>query len=131
MRNFHGHDEQTVNGLRKIAWASAFRLKFYGSMSISPCHVSMSMSPRHVSTPCLHVSIFPYFPISCLCLHVSVSPCLHVSGILQKETQQTENSNFLLFAANENGNGKFPFVCCKRKWKIEFCFPWSASLLQT
>jgi hypothetical protein len=31
---------------------------------------------------------------------------------------KTENGNFGLFAT-ENGNGKHPFVCCKRKWKME------------
>ncbi len=50
----------------------------------------------------------------------------------------TENGKFRLFAANrkrkrqtsvcslrtENGNGKLPFLCCKRKQKTEVYFPW-------
>ncbi len=53
--NFRLHDEQTVNGLMKIAWASFFRL-----MS---SWFRVSMPP-------------------CLCHRV---PCLHVSGIPQSE----------------------------------------------
>jgi hypothetical protein len=49
-------------------------------------------------------------------------PRFHVSGILQ-----TENGNFHLFLQTENGNGKLSFVCCKRKWKTDDCFPFSAN----
>ncbi len=65
---------------------------------MSPClHLSMF--------PCLHVyaSMFmsPYFHVS-----IFMSSCLHVSGIPQ----------------TENGNGKLPFVCCKRKLKTDIFF---------
>jgi hypothetical protein len=73
---FYLHDEQTINGLMKTAWASVFRLTslclhVHVSTATSPClhgHVSMS--------PCLHVSMSP-----CLFLHVSMSmsPCFYVS----------------------------------------------------
>ncbi len=84
--NFRLHDEQTVNGLMKITWASIFRL-------MSPClYVSMS--------PCLHASMSMS---SCLCLHVYVtmSPMssfsmsdLHVSRIPQTEKQSPRWSTF-------------------------------------
>ncbi len=73
MTNSRWHDEQTVKGLRKMAWASIFRFPFDVSMSVSPClYVSMSPCLRVSMSPCLHVSMFP-------CLHVPMSPCLHVS----------------------------------------------------
>jgi hypothetical protein len=67
MTNFCFHDEHTVNGLGKIAWASVIRL-------MSPClhvHVSMSL--------CLHFSMFPWLHV-CVCMFplLSMSPCLHV-----------------------------------------------------
>ncbi len=52
--HFRSHNEQTINGLRKIAWASIFPL----------------MSPF----PCLYSSM-----PRCLHLHVSISPGLHFS----------------------------------------------------
>jgi hypothetical protein len=36
----------------------------------------------------------------------------------KRKTELTENGNFRLFA--ENGNGKLPFVCLKRKRKLVF-----------
>ncbi len=127
MTSFRLHDEQTVNGLRKIAWASVFRLIFLLKSQSSPIFYSNSMTPYvHDSMsmtpcPCLHIHVFPvhvsmspHFHVSCLCL---LFPCLHVSGI-----PQTENDNFCLFAANgkwemanfslyaANGNGKRKFV---------------------
>ncbi len=140
-------DRPMVNGLRKIAWASVFRLMSPVSMSLFPC--------LHFSCPCFHVyvSILPclclYFPMSPF-LHVYMSPCLwlHVSGIQFRKRKRNwrktqlpfvcckrkmEMANFRLFAANgkwkrqtsvcllqtENGNGKLSFVYCKRKWKME------------
>ncbi len=77
--DFRFHDEQTVNGIRKIAWASVFHFIFceklqnppiyFNSMSPCPCsclHVHVSMSP------CVHVFMCP-------CLHISMCPCLYVS----------------------------------------------------
>ncbi len=31
---------------------------------------------------------------------------------------------FNIFTNTENGNGKLPFVVCKRNRKTEVCFPW-------
>jgi hypothetical protein len=46
----------------------------------------------------------------------------------KRKTELAENGNFRLFAANgKNGNGKLPFVCCKRKRKTKVCFPGSAN----
>jgi hypothetical protein len=72
----------------------------------------------------------PFFHVSYICLHASMSPslCLHVSGILQTETELTENGNFRLFAANgkrkqqtsisllqmETENGSLFSLVCKR-----------------
>jgi hypothetical protein len=99
--NIHWHEEQTVNGLRKIAWASVFHLMspcLLVQVSMSPClyfcmfpcfHVHVSMFPclhfHDSMSPCLHVSMSPCLHVSmsqrsiCLCLHVSmyVSPCFH------------------------------------------------------
>ncbi len=107
MNNFRLKDEQMVNGLRRIAWASIFRLM----------------------SPCLHVSMSPFSMFFFSCLHVS--SCLHVNvAMFQKyckgKTEQTENSNFPFFAANgkrkrqtsicllqtetENGSQKFFFL---------------------
>jgi hypothetical protein len=39
----------------------------------------------------------------------------------------TENGNFHLLLQTENGKGKPPFVCYKRKRRTEVSFPWSAN----
>ncbi len=114
--NFCFHDEQTVNGLRKITWTSVFRLM---SSCLHPCmslcvFLHVSISPfLHVSiSPCLllHVSMSPS-----PCLHVFMYPCLHVSMSLslhfhvsmfpefcKRQMELTKNGNLRLFA----GNGK-------------------------
>jgi hypothetical protein len=118
MTNSRFH-EQTLNGLRSIAWVSV-------SMSPCPClhvHVSMSMAPCpclhiHVSmsmSPCLRVHVYGdalislCFRVSCLCLHVSMSPslCLHVH-VGKRETELMENGNFrFCMLQTENGNANF------------------------
>ncbi len=102
--------------LKGIAWASVFCFLF--DVSMAQCfHVSTSLCL------CLHVSMSPS-----PCLHVSMSPCLqvsmsmfHVSRILLMENgtkgkqqlsfvcckNNTETTNFLLFASNGNGKRKF------------------------
>ncbi len=112
MTNYCLHNEQTVNGLRKITWTFIFRFLSMSPCLHSPCFMSMS--------PCFHVSI-SMFP--CLHTHVSMSPHLHVhvSTFLEfrkGKTELTENHNFHLFSAN----GKLPFVCCKRKRKTDIFF---------
>ncbi len=107
MTNFRLHNEQMVNGLRKIAWASVFHL-------MSPClHVWMSSCLHASMPPCLHFSMFPCLHVyvsmfQCLYIHVSTSPCpyLYVSGIPQMENRT-------------NGKRQLYFVCCnkKRKWQ--------------
>jgi hypothetical protein len=32
-----------------------------------------------------------------------------------------------IFIYETNGKRHLPFVCCKRKWKMEVCFPWLAN----
>ncbi len=97
--NFHLHNEQMVNGVRKIAWASFFHLIFCCktsefpnilipcphvyvsvSMSMSPClHVPMSPCPYVYMCLCSHVSMCPYAHMSiCPCLQVSMYPCPHL-----------------------------------------------------
>ncbi len=85
-------------------------IHFLFNVFMSPCpclHVSMSQF--------LHVSMFP-----CLHLHVSVSmspsPCLHVSTFPDCENGKGKTEE-----------GKLLFVCCKRKWKTDICFPWWAN----
>ncbi len=121
MANFSLHDEQKIKALMKIAWASVFRLmspclhvsSSQCLYSISPCFdVSVSMSP------CFHVSI-SMFP----CLNVSMSPCLFVSLSMSPHSCIPQMKTKLL----ENGNGKLPFVCCKRKRKTDVCFLWPAN----
>ncbi len=58
--NFRFHDEQMVNGLSKIAWASVFHLPcLYPRLFMSMSHVYVSMFPcLH-----LHVSMFPEWKI--------------------------------------------------------------------
>ncbi len=87
MTNFCLHNEQTVNGLCKIARASVFRL-------MSPCPCSMSPCLRVSMSPCLHVSMYP-----CLNLHVSVCP-----EFLKRKMELTEKGNFRLFSANGKRN---------------------------
>ncbi len=102
------HDEQMVNGLRKIAWASVFRFPFDVSMSPYPClHFLVSMSPF------LHISILP-----CQCLHVSMSssPCLHVSGILQMENRTSGKQQLpFLLCKRKTERANFLLFCCKQK----------------
>ncbi len=102
MTNFCWHDKQKVNGLRKVAWASVWRL-----------HVSIF--------PCLHVFLF-----LCLCLHVSSlhvsmspGPCFLNSNNKKWNQRkmatsvcllQTGPANFRLFAANGNRKRKFIFL---------------------
>ncbi len=80
-------------------------------MSPSPClHVSIS--------PCLHVSRSP-------CLQAFRPPCLHVSMSMSPRFRNSANGKWnqwktatsVYFLQTENGNGKLPFVCCKRKRK--------------
>ncbi len=82
---------KTVNGLRKIAWASVFIYRLMSlfiqfstisflHVSISPCF-HFSMFPfLHVSiSPCFHFSTFPFLHVSISsCFHFSMFPCLHV-----------------------------------------------------
>jgi hypothetical protein len=126
MTNFHLHDERTVKGLRKIAWASVFHFSFAMSPCPCPCLQVSSMSPfLHVFMSHVYVSVFQclllhvYMPLD---LHVSMppSPYLRVSGIPQMENcnfvcckQKMETANFCFFAAS--GNEKIKF------------FPWSAN----
>jgi hypothetical protein len=112
MTNFRLHNEQPVNGLGKIAWASIFHL-----MSPHPC-LNVSMSP------CLYVamSLCRYFSMSCL--HVSTSPCFRFR---KQKTELTEKATFVCFLQMDKGNGKLSLVCCKRKQKIDVCFPWSVN----
>jgi hypothetical protein len=122
------HDEQTVNRIRKIAWASIFHLmspclRVHASMSSCAClRVHVSMSPFfHVSmSRCIHVSV-SMFPR--LHLHGSVSHCLHVyvhvyvsmfPKFRKRKTELMGNGNIHLFAADG-----------KRKRQISVC------LLQT
>jgi hypothetical protein len=90
------YDGQTVHILRKIAWASGF------------CYFNFMSNSPFLMFPCLK---------SCL--------CLYVSGILQTE-DGTKKQFIVCLLQTEYGNGKLPFVCCKRKQKTEVCFPWSA-----
>ncbi len=87
-----------------VSWSSCL------VVTMSPCH-NVSKSP------CLHVSMSP-------CLHVSMSPwpCLHNGKQNSPKTATT-----VCFLQTENGNGKLPFVCCKRKQKTNICLPWSAN----
>jgi hypothetical protein len=69
---------------------------------------------------CLHFFMFPCH------VYVSLFPCLRVHDctfpeLHKRNIELTESYNFHLFAANS----KLPFVCCKRKWKMEVSFPWS------
>ncbi len=116
MTNFRLCDEQMVNRLRKIAWASVSVRSLYISM-FKLVHVSMS--------PSLHVSMSP-------CLYLSMFPCLHASRIPQIESGSKRKApTSVCFLQMENGNGKLLFVCCKQKWKMDICFPWSANGRQT
>ncbi len=63
MMNFHLHNEQMVNKLRKIAWGSIICLPLDFLRKTSTFHVHVSMS---------HFSMF-----SCLYIYDSVFPCLH------------------------------------------------------
>ncbi len=80
-----------------------FRFPFDVSMSVtkSPC-------------PCLHVSTS-----ACPCLHVSSlhNPCLHISEFCKRKMATS-----FCFLQMENGKGKFRFVCCKWKRKMEVVF---------
>jgi hypothetical protein len=73
------HDEQTVNGLRKISFRlGRFLFSVWGSMS--PCHVSVNVSMSMSPCPCFHVHVsMSMFPCPYLHVHVSMSTCLHVS----------------------------------------------------
>jgi hypothetical protein len=156
MTNFCLHDEQTVNGLRKIAWAS---VSLFSLISPCPClhvttsprlHVTMSPCLRVSTSPCLngsmslclHVSTYPHLHVSmspCLrvsmspCLHVSVFPCLHVHDSTFHEFHKMENRT--------NGKRQLPFVLCEYKTgtanfllfaangngKTDICLPWLAN----
>jgi hypothetical protein len=41
--------------------------------------------------------------------------------------QQTEKTTSVCLLQTENGNGKLPFLCCKRKQKTEVVVPWSTN----
>jgi hypothetical protein len=88
------HDEQAVNGLRKIAWASVFRL-------MSPC-------------PCLYVSMFP-----CLHLHVHDSTFRNYGT----KNGTNRNSNFHLFSAIRKQRRQ-PSLCLlqRENKKMDICF---------
>ncbi len=103
-------------------------LHVHVSMSMFPCpclhvHVSISMSPR-LCLP-LHVSI-SMTPCSCLYVHVSMSmyPCIWNSANGKRNGWKMATSVSLLQTLY--WNGKRSFVCCKRKWETEVCYPWSA-----
>ncbi len=82
-------NEQPVNGLSKIAWASVFRL-------MSRClYVCISVCLNVCMSPCLHGTMVP-------CLHVSTSPspCLPVFMSVFPQMENVTNgnsSNFCLF----------------------------------
>jgi hypothetical protein len=132
MTNFYLHDKQTVNGLKKIAWAFLFYLMspyscLHVHVSMSPClhvYVSLSMSPVSMS-PCLHFSMFPslmsmspYFHVS-----ISMSPSFHVSGIPQTENETNGKWQLPFVCCKWKSNGKLQFFYCKQKRKTEVCFP--------
>ncbi len=119
MTNFCLHDEQTVNGLRKITWASVLHFPF-----------DVSMSPSDSMSPFLHVSMSPYLhtsPCFHLYLHVPlfISLCLRNSTNRKRDWRRTTASVRLL--QTENRNSKLLFVCWKWKRKTKVCFPWLAN----
>jgi hypothetical protein len=142
------HDEQTVNGLRKIVWLPFpfFRLPcLHVFMSLCPfsmsmSHVSMShvsMSPRlHVSTslclhvsmfPCLHFSIFPCLMFMSLCFHVSRCPCIHLH-VVKRKTELTEEGKFRLFTASRERKRQTLVCLLQTETENGSCFPWSANV---
>ncbi len=38
-----------------------------------------------------------------------------------------KTATFVCLLQMENGNGKLSLVCCKWKWRMEVCFPWTAN----
>jgi hypothetical protein len=94
------HIEQTVNKLRKIAWASVFRLKrqhiyvrycIYVYMYICTCvYVYMRI--------CVYVFVYTYVYVYMNVYNVCI--CKHVYVYIIRKTELTGNGNFRLFAAN-------------------------------
>ncbi len=103
MTNFYLHDERTVKGLRKIAWASVFHFSFAMSPCPCPCLQVSSKSP-----PCLHFSMFPCLMSMSQCFNVSFSmsscryvfmfPCLQVNICAFPEFRKWKTAT--LFAVN-------------------------------
>jgi hypothetical protein len=63
-------------------------------------------------SPCLHVSI----------LHVSMFMSPHFRNSANGKRNLRRTATSVCFLKTENGNGKLPFVCCKRKQKWTFVF---------
>jgi hypothetical protein len=100
------HHEQTVNGLRKIARASVFRL-------MSPrLHASISLCFHVYMSPFLHFSKVSMSP--CLCLHASMSSCLNVS--MSPSLHVYTEFGKRIIELTKNGNFRF---YCKQKTKTE------------
>ncbi len=152
MTNFRLYEEQMVIGLKRITWASFFRLVSpfpclhfhvsipcvhfsmfpYLHVSMSPClHVSMSPCLYVSMSSCLHVSISPWFCVSMSmspCFHVSIFPYFHLSmspcfrNSANGKRNLRKTATSVYLQQTANGNSKLPFVCCKRNGKRKFVF---------
>ncbi len=64
--------------------------------------------------------------------------CIYIYILKRKDKYiyETENGNngkwqfLFVWLQTENRNGKLLFICCKRKWKLEIYFSWSANKKQ-
>ncbi len=44
-----------------------------------------------------------------------------------KKRNKQKMATSICLLQTEDVNGELPYVSCKRKWKTENCFPWSAN----
>jgi hypothetical protein len=112
MTNLCLQDKQIINGLRKMVWASIYRLilspcsclRVHVSMFMFPCvHVLVSMSPSlHVSMSHVYVSVFPcsYFPF--IRILITENGNFHLNSTNGKRKRQS--SGYLLQTEMENGS---------------------------
>ncbi len=102
---FRLHDEQTVNGLWKIAWVSVFRFRFLSS--------SMFSCPQPCPRPCFWVLVHVAMSSSMFPCQFSCSCQPTANG--KQNWRKTATAVCLLQMVYINGISKLPVVCCKRK----------------
>ncbi len=119
MTNFCLHDEQTVNELRKIAWASVFGFSFERQYVYGMC---VGVWGGVCVCVCIYIHIYVHIYIYIyMCTYVYsryILKLLFLFSVCSKQTEisvcllQMKNAtaNFSLFAANGNGKQNFVFL---------------------